>query len=78
MPEAHVGVAQGLVMVSVSPWAVVGAAVASVPVLADDELGGDLFARGLPAVDLAFIQVKVSLGVVDGWSFEGVSGRAVL
>ena len=78
MSEAHVSEAQRFILVGVGPRAVVRAAIASMPVFADDELGGDLFARGLPAVDLAFIQVKVSLGVVDGWSFEGVSGRGVL
>lgn len=44
MSEAHVCVAQGVIMVGVSPRAIVSAAVASVPELADDEFGGDLLA----------------------------------
>ena len=44
MPEAHVCVAQVVVMVGVGPRAILSAAVASVPELADDEFGGDLLA----------------------------------
>ena len=46
----------------------------SVPVLADDEFGGDLFACGCPAVDALVIQVQISDGVMDGWGLEALSG----
>ena len=45
MSEAQICVAQRVVMVGVGPRAILSAAVASVPELADDEFGGDLLAR---------------------------------